>query len=135
MISFDATALFPSVPITDAIEYILDLLENDETLSQRTKLTPYDIVDLIKIALSTSDFIYDDRHHTTEDSGPIGLSLMVTVSQLWMSHTMEKAIKIAKERGCVVPRNITIYMDDCWSTTPPLNSFLFRLEAHSPRPP
>ena len=41
---------------------------------------------------------------------------MVTVSQLWMSHTMEKAIKIAKERGCVVPRNITIYMDDCWST-------------------
>ena len=118
MISFDATALFPSVPINDAMNYILDLLEKDEKLSKRTKLTPYDIIDLIKICLSSSNFVFDNRHHTTEDSGPIGLSLMVTVSQLWMSHTMEKAIKIAKERGHTVPRNISIYMDDVWSTMP-----------------
>ena len=116
MISFDATALFPSVPINDAVKYILDLLERDEKLSQRTNLTPYDIIDLINICLSSSDFVYDNRHHTTEDSGPIGLPLMVTVSQVWMSHTMEGAIKIAKERGHTVPRNITIYIDDCWST-------------------
>ena len=41
---------------------------------------------------------------------------MVTVSQLWMTSTMEKALKIAKDRGCTVPRHISIYMDDVWAT-------------------
>ena len=88
---------------------------SNENLHTRTKLSPYDIVDLISICLSSSDFLYADRHHTTNDSGPIGLSLMVTLSQLWMVHTMDEAIKIARSRGCVVPRLITIYMDDIWS--------------------
>ncbi len=66
---------FPSVPIADAQKLILDLLESDDTLYQRTKLTPYDIVDLIAICLSSSDFVNNERHHTTKDSGPIGLSL------------------------------------------------------------
>ena len=36
------------------------------------------------------------------DSGPIGSSLMVTVNQLWMIHTMESAIKIAKVVGSLI---------------------------------
>ena len=79
MVSFDATALFPSVPINDCIKHIQDLLEKDTELHRRTQLTPTDITDLIRICLSSSDFVYDGRHHTTNDSGPIGLSLMVTV--------------------------------------------------------
>ena len=95
MVSFDATALFPSVPINDCITYIHKLLTEDTTLHLRTKLTPDDICDLIRTCLSTSDFVYDDRHHTTNDSGPIGLSLMVCVSQIWMAYTIENAIIVA----------------------------------------
>ena len=122
MTSYDATALFPSVPISDATNHILTLLEEDPSLPQRTHLTPYDVIDLVDICLSSSNFVYDDRHHTTNDSGPIGLSLMVTVSQIWMVHTMEQAIKIARRRNHIVPRNINIYMDDCWCTinSPPV---------------
>ena len=80
MVSFDATALFPSVPIEDCTKHIHDLLTQDTTLPHRTQLTPTDITDLIRICLSSSDFVYNDRHHTTKDSGPIGLSLMVLVS-------------------------------------------------------
>ena len=116
MTFFDATALFPSVPINDAGHHILHLLEGDPSLPLRTNLSPYDIVDLIDICLSSSNFIYDGRHHTTNDSGPIGLSLMVTVSQIWMIHTMEEAIKLARQRSHSIPRNIKIYMDDCWCT-------------------
>ena len=116
MTSYDATALFPSVPINDATNHILTLLEEDPSLPLRTSLSPYDIIDLIDICLSSSDFVYNDRHHTTNDSGPIGLSLMVTVSQIWMVYTMEEAIKIARQRNCTIPRNINIYMDDCWCT-------------------
>ena len=118
MTSYDATALFPSVPITDAIEVIRKLLKNDPTLKTRTNLDPDDICDLISLCLSTSNFIYNERHHTQKDSGPIGLSLMVKVSQIWMIHSMEKAIDLAKARGTVVPRLITIYMDDVWCLVP-----------------
>ena len=126
MTSYDATALFPSVPINDATGHILDLLEEDPSLPLRTQLTPYDIIDLVTMCLSSSNFVYDGRHHTTNDSGPIGLSLMVTVSQIWMVHTMEEAIKIAKQRNHIVPKNINIYMDDCWCTvlSPPLRTGL-----------
>ena len=122
MVSFDAAALFPSVPIEDCVKHIHDLLTQDTTLPQRTQLTPTDITDLIRICLSSSDFVYNDRHHTTKDSGPIGLSLMVLVSQIWMTHTMDSAITIARQRLNVIPRYIFIYMDDIWCVikSPPL---------------
>ena len=114
MASYNASALFPSVPIEAAIRHILELLEADKSLPSRTKLTPYDIADLIHLCLSTSDFNYDGRHHTTKDSGPIGLSLMVTVSQLWMTHTMTEARKITQNRQIALPRFTFICMDDIW---------------------
>ena len=121
MVSFDAAALFPSIPIEDCIKHICDLLTQDTTLQQRTQLTPTDITDLIRICLSSSDFVYNDRHHTTKDSGPIGLSLMVLVAQIWMTHTMDSAIAIARQRLNAIPRHIFIYMDDIWCVikTPP----------------
>ena len=54
------------------------------------------------------------RRYTQNNSGPIGLSLMVTVSQIWMIHTMEGAIVLARDRGTAIPRLITIYMDNVW---------------------
>ena len=114
MISYDATALFPSVPIKDALNHILLLLKNDNDLCKRTKLGPDDIIDLMNLCLSTSDFLYDNRHHTCEDSGPIGLSLMVRVSQIWMDHTMDTALKLARQRKITVPRHPKLYVDDCW---------------------
>jgi hypothetical protein len=38
---------------------------------------------------------------------------MVSISQLWMIHTMERAIVIAQDPGVTPPSHITIYMDDC----------------------
>ena len=114
MVSFDAAALFPSVSIGDCIQHILSLLTQDQDLHKRTQLTPTDITDLIKVCLSSSDFLYNDRHHTTKDSGPIGLSLMVLVSQIWMMHTMESAIGLARQRLLAIPRHIFIYMDEIW---------------------
>ena len=54
MISYDATALFPSVPINDAIVHIRELLDNDTELSTRTKLNPDEISELIALF---------ERHH------------------------------------------------------------------------
>ena len=116
MLSYDAEALFPSVPINDCISLIEQKLTADSTLKDRTQLSPKDIKDLLQLCLETTDFIFNDRHNTTNDSGPIGLSLMVTVSQLWMVHTIETAIHIAREKNIPHPENLEVYMDDCWGT-------------------
>ena len=118
MVSYDATALFPSVPITEAIKVIRDLLIKDVNLKSRTNLNPDEICELISLCLSSSDFIFNGRHHTQNDSGPIGLSLMVCVSQIWMVYTMEQALKTAKNLSKTIPRLISIYMDDIWCIIP-----------------
>ena len=112
----DAEALYPSVPINDCIAIIVEKLKNAPELPKRTKLSPEEIGDLISLCLSSTDFIFNNRHHTTKDSGPIGLSLMVTVSQMWMIHTMEGAIRKAEEDDSPIPDNIFVYMDDCLCT-------------------
>ena len=106
--SFDATALFPSIPLQKCIEVIKQLLLNDPTLSSRTSLTPDDIISLIQLCLSTSDFIYDGVHHTASDSGPIGLSLMVVVAEIWMDHTINEAVKIAEQKNIAIPRKLSL---------------------------
>jgi hypothetical protein len=116
MFSYDAEALFPSVPITDCIAAIHSKLVADDQLINRTKLTPDDIAELLHLCLSSSDFVFDSRHHTANDTGPIGLSLMVTVAQFWMIHTMTKAVAVARERNVPIPQNLQVYMDDCWCT-------------------
>ena len=75
-----------------------------------------DIIGLLELCLSSTDFTFADRHHTTRDSGPIGLSVMVTLSQFWMGFTMTRAMAFAEERGVQKPQNLVIYMDDCFCT-------------------
>ena len=53
LVSFDATALFPSIPLQKCIKVIKQLLLTDTTLSSRTSLTPEDITGLIELCLST----------------------------------------------------------------------------------
>jgi hypothetical protein len=98
-VSYDATALFPNIPIEECINIIHEKLKKDTDLSNRTKMTPEDIKKLLELCLSTSYFIYDDKYHKAEDSGPIGLSLMVFISNEWMTHTIKSAYKIATKKN------------------------------------
>ena len=51
--SFDVVALYPSIPIDQAIDCVRQRQQNDETLSARTEWKPDDIVNLLKICLET----------------------------------------------------------------------------------
>ena len=84
LVSFDAEALYPSIPLKKCIDLIKQQLENKHTLSSRTPLSPTDTTHLLNLCLSSSDFIYNKTHHTASDSGPIGLSIMVIIAQIWM---------------------------------------------------
>jgi hypothetical protein len=113
LLSYDAEALFPSIPLTDAIELIYNKLLNDNTLPDHAKLLPQDLKDLLNLCLpSSSGFVYDSRHHTVTESGPIGLNLMVIIAEIWMDHTIRSAVSLARQRNIPYPRNIEVYMDD-----------------------
>ena len=94
LVSFVAEALFPSIPLQKFVEIITKKLKRDMGLKKRKKLTPNDIKDLINLCISFLDFLYDNKHYITHGSGPIGLSLMVTIAQVWMDYTINEAIKI-----------------------------------------
>ena len=49
MRSYDVTALFTSVPVEKAISVIRQLLMNDESLPDRTSLSPDDIAALLTL--------------------------------------------------------------------------------------
>jgi hypothetical protein len=89
-------------------------MENYVTLASQTKLTISNIRQLLNLCLSSTNFTFNGRHHTTKDSEPIGLLLMVTIAQLWMIHTMVEATKIAITRGIQLPKHLVIYIDDCF---------------------
>ena len=56
MVSFDVEALYTNVPIDDALAIIKELLENDETLPDRTPLSPKNILDLLEFLPRTTFF-------------------------------------------------------------------------------
>jgi hypothetical protein len=113
---YDAEALFPSIPIKDCLDALTREFEKDSTLTDRTSLTPSDLHKLLELCLSSTNFVYDDHHHTTKDSGPIRLSLMVMIAQFLMTMTMDRAVEIACSCQIQIPKNLVIYMDDCFCT-------------------
>ena len=54
MVSFDVEALYTNVPIEDALVIIKELLENDDSLSDQTPLSPKNVLDLLEFLKNTS---------------------------------------------------------------------------------
>ena len=51
MVSFDVSSLFTNVPIGEAIDIIRDRLEEDDSLEDRTPLSPHRVAELLQVNL------------------------------------------------------------------------------------
>ena len=91
-VSYDVVNLYPSIPLKRATKVIIDLLQQDEDLSRRTKLKIPEIKLLIELCLSKCYFLWNDEIHLLKDSGPIGLSLMVVMAEGFLQVLEERAI-------------------------------------------
>ena len=92
--SFDVLNLYPPVPTDEAVAVIIEILNNDtDDLRKRTKLTLTDIHKLIELCLSTNYFIFDNRVRILENSGPIGLALMVVISEAFLQRLEDRALQ------------------------------------------
>ncbi len=59
ILSYDVSALFTSVPVEESLNIILEKLTADTTLSERTVFTAQQVVDLLRIVLTTTCFKYN----------------------------------------------------------------------------
>ena len=85
--------MYPSVPIDEAVAVIIEISNNDiDHLQKRTKLTLTDMHKLIQFYLSTNYFIFDNRVRIFENSGPIGLALMVVRSEAFLQGLEDRAL-------------------------------------------
>ena len=94
-VSYDVVNLYPSVPLGEATNVILDLLNDDPDLRNRTKLTLQEVRSLISISISKCYFLWNDEIHELHNSGPIGLSLMVVLAEGFLQVLEAKALEDA----------------------------------------
>ena len=80
-VSYDVVNLYPSIPIKEATEVLIDQLSRDDDLKNLTKLTIGELKSLIDICVSKCYFIWNDEIHELQNAGPIGLSIMVVLAE------------------------------------------------------
>ena len=109
---YDFTDLYPSIPIEKAITVLMDTLNNYlDDLNTGTKLTLTDIHKLTELCLSKSYFLYENKMRLLENAGPIGLSLMVVLSESYLQHLENKAMTEALTIQ-IQPKTFKRYVDD-----------------------
>ena len=110
--SFDVVNFYPSVAIDEAVAVIIEILNNDiNDLQKQVKLTLTDIHTLIELWLSTNYFIFDNRVRILENSGPIGLALMVAISEAFLQRLKDRALQEALATN-LAPLTYKRYVDD-----------------------
>ena len=95
MVSFDVKALFTSVPIQPAITIIKKLLEEDQSLQQRTTMSVNNITCLLEFCLKSTYFTYQGQHFEQLEGAAMGSPISPIVANLFMENFEEKAISTA----------------------------------------
>ena len=94
-VSYDVVNLYPSVPVDEAIVIMVDTLRSDHSVKQRCKLTINEMKELIELCLSKCYFLWNDTFYEMKNSGPIGLSLMVVISESFLQCKEKQAMQDA----------------------------------------
>ena len=108
--SYNVTALFTSAPIDPALNIISDLLEKDETLSNRCVLPVQSITELLGFCLHTTYFSFQNKFYEQVEGTAMGSPVSPIVANLYMEHFEEDLLGSAS----YLPRIWYRFVDDTW---------------------
>ncbi|XP_072030531.1 uncharacterized protein [Amphiura filiformis] len=92
LVSFDVVSLFTNVPIDDASKIIGDILRGDDTLKNRTRMTSDEIVELMKLCLTSTYFKWQGKFYEEKEGQAMGSPLSPITSNIFMEHFETKAL-------------------------------------------
>ena len=95
MVSFDVTSLYTTIPIDQALLIIDDLLQHDDKLADRTRLSPNQILNVLDILLRTTYFKFNDQVYQQTDGAAMGGPTSAIVSEIYMQILEMTAITTA----------------------------------------
>ncbi|XP_072018481.1 uncharacterized protein [Amphiura filiformis] len=109
-ISHDVVSLFTNTPIDKSLEIIRQRLIEDKTLSERTKLTVDDVMEVLEFALTTTYFSFRGQIYQQKFGTAMGSPVSPIVANLYMEWLEQEAIASAPLD--IKPRLWKRYVDD-----------------------
>ena len=106
MISFDVEALYTNVPIEDALVIIKECLENDETLSDRTPLSPKNVLDFLEFLIHTTFFLFNGTYCQQTEGVVMGGPPSSIVAEIYMQATETTALTTTSHPPKVWERDV-----------------------------
>ena len=72
LVSHDVTALFTSIPVAEAVAIITEKLEADDTLKERTNMSPKNVASLLEFCLTNTYFQFRDNIYQQKQGAAMG---------------------------------------------------------------
>uniref|UniRef100_UPI0009B3C823 LOW QUALITY PROTEIN: uncharacterized protein LOC109967683 n=1 Tax=Monopterus albus TaxID=43700 RepID=UPI0009B3C823 len=108
---YDVTSLFTCIPTTEAIRAVKKRLLKDDTLNNRTSLTPDHACTLLELCLNTTYFQFRQHFYRQHHGCAMGSPVSPIVANLYMEEIEKKAL--ASFTG-TAPSHWFRYVDDAW---------------------
>ena len=93
--SYDVTALFTSVPIDPDLAIIKDLLEQCDTLWDRTVLSVQNIIELLGFCLHNTYFSFQNKFYEQVEGAPVDSLVSAFVANLYVKKFEREALQSA----------------------------------------
>ena len=87
MVSFDVESLFTNVPIAATVQTVLQKLEDDPSLADRTTLKPAQITDLLNFVLRSTYFQYNESIYEQLEGVAMGSPVSAVIANLILGFT------------------------------------------------
>ena len=131
LVSYDVTALYPSVSQDEAIELIYEKMKNDKDLPKKTTMTAENVIKLFKLCVQKTYFVFNKKLYIQINGLAIGASTSGFAAEIFMERLETRALNTFIDPPKIWKR----YVDDTFSKLKKIRveAFLAHLNSMHPR--